>query len=112
MKPRILSYLTLLLTLLSGPASAASNGPAAAVNGRYVLKSEVEEHMRFSMMELLRRYPDPAEREKEFTQTNFAPSRAMSGWKLGKLVAIIEASSIAIALSEASPMTRKLIAMR
>ncbi len=65
MKLRALSYLTLLLALLSGPAMAASNGIAAVVNGRPVLKSEVDDLMRASMMELVRRYPDPAERNAE-----------------------------------------------
>ena len=68
MKFRILSYLTFLLTLLSGPASAASNGIAAVVNGRPVLKSEVDDLMRFSMMDLVRRYPDPVERAAEMNK--------------------------------------------
>lgn len=68
MKLRILSYLTLLLALFSGPASAGSNGIAAVVNGRPVLKSEVDDLMRASMMELVRRFPDPAERASELNK--------------------------------------------
>ncbi len=65
MKIRILSYLTLLLALLQDPAAAASNGIAAVVNGRPVLKSEVDDLMRASMVEVLRRYPDAADRDRE-----------------------------------------------
>ena len=45
-------------------------------------------------------------------QTKRAPRLSISGRKLGKLVAIIAASSTAIGFSDASPMTRKLMAMR
>ncbi len=65
MNLRIFSYLTLLLALLQDPAAAASNGIAAVVNGRPVLKSEVDDLMRASMMDVLRRHPDAADRDRE-----------------------------------------------
>ena len=43
---------------------------------------------------------------------NCAPSRSMVGRNAGKLVAIIATSSTAIGSRVASPMTRKLIAIR
>lgn len=65
MKLRILTYLVLLPALLSGPVTAASNGIAAVVNGRPILRSEVDDLMRASMMELVRRQIEPEDRARE-----------------------------------------------
>lgn len=48
----------------TGPA-ATSNGIAVIVNGRPILKSEVEEQMQGLVFEAVRRFPDPVERAAE-----------------------------------------------
>jgi peptidyl-prolyl cis-trans isomerase SurA len=42
--------------------AATSNSIVRVVNGRPILQSEVDDHMRMSMLELARRYPDPGQR--------------------------------------------------
>jgi hypothetical protein len=53
-----------------------------------------------------------AESNRAGSYLNTAPSRSIVGRNSGKLVAIIEESSIATGSRLASPMTRKLIAIR
>jgi len=48
-----------------GPGVATSNSVVATVNGRPILRSEVEDLMRASLLDLLRRFSDPDERAAE-----------------------------------------------
>jgi hypothetical protein len=56
--------------------------------------------------------PEPQSTFHAETQLSAAPRDVISAWKLGKLVAMVSASSTAIGCSDAIPITRKLIAMR
>ena len=54
----------------------------------------------------------PVDGDQHGAHEKVAPSFSSAGRKVGKLVAIIAASSMVTGLSEARPMTRKLMAMR
>ena len=62
---RTYSLIAAVSLMVAGPSVAEKNGIAASVNGRPVLDSQVEELYKASELDLMRRFPDPKEREAE-----------------------------------------------
>ena len=71
---RTYSLIAAVSLMVAGPSVAEKNGIAASVNGRPVLDSQVEELYKASELDLMRRFPDPKEREAEREGDGASPS--------------------------------------